>query len=184
MITGAAQGIGAAISARLSQDGAAVAVIDINAAKAEEIASALRTTGARAVSAVIDVTDRASVAEGVAGIAAELGPPAVLVNNAGIYKSMPLLDTSPDAWNLSLDVMLKGALLMSQEAAPHMIRAGWGRIINLGSMMGNVGLWRGPCLLHGEVGHSGVDPLAGGGVGKTQYLCEYHLPGQCNDPDA
>lgn len=138
LITGAAQGIGAAISARLARDGAAIAVIDVNSEKAEETASALRSSGARSLAMVIDVTDRASVAEGVAGIAAELGPPAILVNNAGIYKSTPLLDTSPENWELSLDVMLKGTLLMSQAVAPHMIRAGWGRIINLGSMMGNV----------------------------------------------
>lgn len=138
LITGAAQGIGAAISERLARDGAATAVIDINSEKAEEIAGTLRTAGFRSLATVIDVTDRASVAEGVARVAAELGPPAILVNNAGIYKSTPLLDTSPETWNLCLDVMLKGTLLMTQEAAPHMIRAGWGRVINIGSMMGNV----------------------------------------------
>ena len=138
LVTGAAQGIGAAISYRLAHDGAAIAVIDVNAEKAESIAAALQKNGARSLSAVIDVTDRSSVTEGVARVAAELGPPAILVNNAGIYKSTPLLDTSPETWNLSLDVMLKGTLLMSQEAAPHMIRAGWGRIVNLGSMMGSV----------------------------------------------
>lgn len=138
MVTGAAQGIGAAISARLARDGAALAVIDINPEKAEETAAVLRSSGARSLAKVIDVTDRSSVTEGVAGIAAELGPPAILVNNAGIYKSTPLLDTSPEIWELSLDVMLKGTLLMSQAVAPHMIRAGWGRIVNLGSMMGNV----------------------------------------------
>ncbi|MDE0284522.1 MAG: SDR family NAD(P)-dependent oxidoreductase [Gammaproteobacteria bacterium] len=138
LITGGAQGIGAAIARRLARDGVAVAVIDVNAEKAESTAAALQETGARAMSAVIDVTDRASVVEGVAAIAAELGPPAILVNNAGVYKSTPLLDTSAEIWNLSLDVMLKGTLLMSQAAAPHMIRPGWGRIINLGSMMGSV----------------------------------------------
>ena len=138
MVTGAAQGIGAAISARLAREGAALAVIDINSEKAEETAAVLRSSGARSLATVIDVTDRASVTEGVAGIAAELGPPAILVNNAGIYKSTPLLDTSHESWELSLDVMLKGTLLMSQAVAPHMIRAGWGRIVNLGSMMGNV----------------------------------------------
>ena len=138
LVTGAAQGIGAAISYRLARDGAAIAVIDVNGEKALGIAEALQESGARAVSSIIDVTDRSSVAEGVAAIAGQLGPPSILVNNAGIYKSTPLLDTSTETWNLSLDVMLKGTLLMSQAVAPHMIRAGWGRIINLGSMMGSV----------------------------------------------
>ncbi len=138
LVTGAGQGIGAAIAQRLARDGAAVAVIDVNGKQAESVAAALRETGARAASAVIDVTDRAGVAEGVAAITAELGVPAILVNNAGIYKSTPLLDTAAETWNLSLDVMLKGTLLMSQAVAPHLIRAGWGRIVNLGSMMGHV----------------------------------------------
>ena len=138
LVTGAAQGIGAAISSRLARDGAAVAVVDINAEKAEEVAAALRAAGARSLSAAIDVTDRQSVAEGVDRVAKELGAPVILVNNAGVYKSTPLLDTSPGSWDLSLDVMLKGVLVMAREAAPHMIRAGWGRIINLGSMMSSV----------------------------------------------
>lgn len=138
LVTGAAQGIGAAISERLARDGAAVAVIDINPEKTQQRVNTLRTSCARSLAMVIDVTDRASVAAGVARIIAELGPPAILVNNAGVYKSTPLLDTSPEAWNVCLDVMLKGTLLMTQEAAPHMIRAGWGRVINVGSMMGSV----------------------------------------------
>ncbi len=138
LVTGAAQGIGAAIAARLAQDGAAVAVIDINAEKAEEVAAALRSGGARAMSAAIDVTDRENVAEGMGSVAAELGPPHILVNNAGVYRSTPLLDDSSESWDLSMDVMLKGVVVMAQEAAPHMIRAGWGRIINLGSMMSSV----------------------------------------------
>lgn len=137
-MTGAAQGIGAAIASRLAQDGAAVAVIDINAKKAEEVAAALRATGIRSLSAAIDVTDHESIADGLDGIAGELGAPQILVNNAGIYKSTALLDASSESWDISLDVMLKGVLLMSQAAAPHMIRAGWGRIINLGSMMSSV----------------------------------------------
>lgn len=138
LVTGAAQGIGAAMAERLAQDGAAVAVIDIKAEKAEEVADCLRAAGARSLSAAIDVTDRESVADGISRIAEELGAPQILVNNAGVYKSTPLLDASSISWDISLDVMLKGVLLMSQEAAPHMIRAGWGRIINLGSMMSSV----------------------------------------------
>lgn len=138
LVTGAAQGIGAAIASRLARDGAAVAVMDINAEKAQEVAAGLSAAGARSLPAVINVTDRDSVAEAVDRIGKELGPPVILVNNAGVYRSTPLQDASSASWDLSLDVMLKGVVIMSQEAAPHMIRAGWGRIINLGSMMSSV----------------------------------------------
>ena len=138
LVTGGGQGIGAAIAARLARDGAAVAVIDLDAGSAGQVAQGLRDAGGQSMAAVIDVADAASVAAGVADITAELGPAAILVNNAGVYRSTPLLDTIQDSWNLSLDVMLTGAMLMARAAAPHMIRAKWGRIINLGSMMSNL----------------------------------------------
>jgi len=66
----------------------------------------------------------------------DLGPANVLINNAGIYKSTPLLDeASMGAWRLSLEVMLTGSLLMARAVAPDMIAANWGRIVNLGSLV-------------------------------------------------
>ncbi|MDE0156097.1 MAG: SDR family NAD(P)-dependent oxidoreductase [Gammaproteobacteria bacterium] len=138
LITGGAQGIGAAISERLARDGAAVAVVDLDGAKAQQISRKLQDAGAGSMAVEINVADAASIADGVAGIVAELGTIAVLVNNAGVYKSTPLNELARDSWDLSLDVMLTGSLLMTQEVTPYMIRAKWGRIINIGSMMGNV----------------------------------------------
>ena len=137
-MTGGAHGIGLAISQRLARDGASVAVVDVNKEKAEQAAQNIESTGAEAIAVEIDVADPVSVAEGTAKVTSELGPAAVLVNNAGVYRSTPLLAVSEDAWRSSLDVMLTGTLLMAQQVTPHMIRSGWGRIINLGSMMGNV----------------------------------------------
>ena len=138
LVTGGAQGIGLAISQRLAREGASVAVVDVNKEKAEEAAQKIESTGADAIAVEIDVADPVSVAEGTAKVTSELGPVAILVNNAGVYRSTPLLGVSGDSWKLSLDVMLTGTLLMTQEVTPHMIRARWGRIINLGSMMSNV----------------------------------------------
>lgn len=138
LVTGGAQGIGLAISERLAREGASVAVVDVDRAMAEEAARKIQSTGAEAIAVEIDVGDPASVAEGTAIVTSELGPAAILVNNAGVYRSTPLLGVSGDFWKLSLDVMLTGTLLMAQEVTPHMIRARWGRIINLGSMMSNV----------------------------------------------
>ena len=138
LITGGARGIGLAISQRLAREEASVAVVDVNKEKAEEAARKIKSTGAEAIAVEIDVADPVSVTEGTAKVTSELGPVAILVNNAGVYRSTPLLGVSGDSWKLSLDVMLTGTLLMTQEVTPHMIRAGWGRIINIGSMMGNV----------------------------------------------
>ena len=138
LVTGGAQGIGLAISERLAKEGAAVAVVDLNKEKAEQAAQEIKSKGAEATAVKIDVADPVSVAEGTAKITSDLGPTAILVNNAGVYRSTPLLGVSGDSWNLSLEVMLTGTLLMTQQVTPHMIRAKWGRIINLGSMMSNV----------------------------------------------
>ena len=182
LITGAAQGIGAAISYRLARDGAAIAVIDVNGEKAHGIVAALQETGARAVSAIIDVTDRASVAEGVARIAAELGPPAILINNAGVYKSTPLLDTSAEAWDMSLDVMLKGALLMAQAAAPYMIRARWGRIVNLGSMMGYVAFGEDAAYCTAKSGILGLTRSLSAELAKYNICVNTICPGNIMTP--
>ncbi len=182
LITGAAQGIGAAIAQRLVHDGAAVAVIDVNAEKAEQVAAGLRNHGARAVSTVIDVTDRTSVAEGVAGVAADLGPPVILVNNAGVYKSTPLLDTPPETWDLSLDVMLKGALLMAQAAAPYMIRARWGRIVNLGSMMGHVGYGEDVAYCTAKSGIAGLTRSLSAELAKHNVCVNTICPGNILTP--
>ena len=138
LVTGGAQGIGLAISQGLAKEGASVAVVDVNKEKAEEAAQIIESMGGEAIAVKINVTDTASVTDGVANIASVLGPVVILVNNAGVYKSTPLLKLARDSWDLSLDVMLTGTLLMTQEVTPHMIRAKWGRIINIGSMMGNV----------------------------------------------
>ena len=138
LVTGGAQGIGLAISQRLAREGAAVAVVDVDKEKAEEAAQQIESTGAEAIAVEIDVADPLSVAEGTAKVSSELGAAAILVNNAGVYRSTPLLAVSGDSWQSSLDVMLTGTLLMTQGVTPHMVRARWGRIINLGSMMSNV----------------------------------------------
>lgn len=136
LITGAAQGLGYAIAERLAQDGFSIGIADLNAEKAGEAAAKLGNDGAKTLAIEINVADSASVNEGVAKLEKDLGPANVLINNAGIYKSTPLMDgASMGAWRLSLEVMLTGSLLMARAVAPGMIAANWGRIVNLGSLV-------------------------------------------------
>jgi 3-oxoacyl-[acyl-carrier protein] reductase len=89
----------------------------------------------------VDVADSAAVTAAVARVAAELGPPAVLVNNAGVLRDNLLFKMSDDDWDTVIAVHLRGSFLMSRAAQEHMTKAGWGRIVNLSSVsaLGNRG---------------------------------------------
>ena len=141
IVTGAARGIGAATAQRLSADGLAVAVVDVDGAGARECAERIAGAGGRAVGIGADVSDAAAVAAAVERVAADLGPPAVLVNNAGVLRDNLLFKMSDADWDTVMAVHLRGAFLFSRAAQAHMTVAGWGRIINLSSRsaLGNRG---------------------------------------------
>ncbi len=141
MVTGAARGIGAAVASRLAEDGFAVGVLDLDEANCASTVDAITGKGGRAVAVGVDVSDAAAVEAAVARVADELGPPTVLVNNAGITRDNLLFKMTEDDWDSVLSVHLRGAFLMSKAAQSHMTKAGWGRIVNLSSTsaLGNRG---------------------------------------------
>ena len=141
VVTGAARGIGAAIATRLAVDGFDVALVDLDEAACAETVAAVTALGRRALAVGADVSDEDQVVAAVDRIADELGPPAVLVNNAGVLRNGLAFKMTLEDWNLVLDVNLRSSFLMSREAQRHMTPRGWGRIVNLSSIaaLGTVG---------------------------------------------
>ncbi len=141
IVTGAARGIGAAIAVRLAADGMAVAVVDLDEAACAGTVEAITKDGGRALAVGADVADVAAVNAAVARVAAELGAPTVLVNNAGVLRDNLLFKMSDDDWDTVLDIHLKGSFLMSRAVQSHMVEAKYGRIVCMSSTsaLGNRG---------------------------------------------
>jgi 3-oxoacyl-[acyl-carrier protein] reductase len=133
IVTGAARGIGAATAERLGRDGFAVGVLDLDERSCEAVAARIRDSGGRAAAVRVDVTSAEQVESGVARVAEELGPPVVLVNNAGIIRDNLLFRMTEDDWDAVLAVHLKGAFLMTRACQTHMTTQRYGRVVNLSS---------------------------------------------------
>ncbi|MGF0315411.1 3-oxoacyl-ACP reductase FabG [Nocardia fluminea] len=141
IVTGAARGIGAAVARRLAADGFAVAVIDLDEAAGKPVVAQIEAAGGRAIAIGADVADEAAVDAAVERVAAELGAPTVLVNNAGVLRDNLLFRMTADDWDTVINVHLRGSFLMTRAVQKHMTAAGFGRIVNLSSTsaLGNRG---------------------------------------------
>ena len=141
VVTGAARGIGAGVAVKLAADGFAVAVVDLEESAGKETVERITAAGGRALAVGADVSDAAAVTAAVERIVAELGPPAVLVNNAGVIRDNMLFKMTDDDWETVMAVHLRGAFLMTRACQKYMTEAKWGRIVNLSSTsaLGNRG---------------------------------------------
>ncbi|MBW8750305.1 MAG: glucose 1-dehydrogenase [Propionibacteriales bacterium] len=139
IITGAAQGIGAGTAKRFADEGAAVAVLDINEERAQETAAGLGA--GKALGVGCNVADSASVEAAVGRVVEELGGLHILVNNAGITRDNLLFKLSEDDWDSVMNVHLKGAFLMCKAAQKTFVEQKYGKILNLSSIsaLGNRG---------------------------------------------
>ena len=166
LVTGAGQSIGVGIATTLAEAGAAVAVNDLVAERAEATAALIRQQGGTAFVAPFDVTDYDAVFAAVATIEAELGPVDVLVNNAGIAEGAGakfFLDdeATPEYWEKWVDLNLDGVMYTCKAIVPGMVERGFGRVVTISSGAGTQGL---------AIGMSAYAAGKGGAIGFMRHL--------------
>ena len=140
VITGASRGLGRQMAEALSAAGAAVALVARNKTLLDEVAAGIREKGGSAEPIAADVTDESAAAEVVHAVSESLGVCDVLINNAGINNRKSIEDFTLEEWNEILGVNLTGPFLMSRAFVPGMKEKGWGRIVNMTSIMSHVSL--------------------------------------------
>ena len=139
LVTGAGQGIGKGIAYSLAEYGAHVIIAEINETTGKEAAVEIESRGGSAEAIQLDVTDYELVKEAINAVVAQHGRIDVLVNNAGWDLPEPFLVSTPDTWAKVIAINYLGVVHTCHAALPHMIEAGRGRIVNIGSDAGRVG---------------------------------------------
>ncbi len=140
LVTGGSRGIGRAICLRLSEMGAHVAInYTSNKEAAESVKKEIEANGGSATLLPFDVSNKEDVKGAISGFIKDVGPIEVLVNNAGITRDGLLLRMKEEDWDKVLSINLKGAFNCIQACAMNMMKCKWGRIINIGSVVGTIG---------------------------------------------
>jgi 2-hydroxycyclohexanecarboxyl-CoA dehydrogenase len=139
LVTGGANGIGAAIARRLAEEGCVVGILDLDAASANTVANEIKAKGGRASAHALDIADYDAVARAVVSFEAAAGPTAFLVNNAGWDRAASFLDTTPEFWRKIVAINLFGPLNLHHVVLRGMAARGFGRVVNIASDAGRVG---------------------------------------------
>lgn len=139
IVTGAGQGIGRAIALRLARDGAAVAVADLNAETAAQVADEIARAGGRSLALRTDVTAAADRDRMVRATLDRFGRIDILVNNAGIIRVHPPLEPTEEDWDITMAVNAKAVYFCSVAVLRHMMERGSGKIVNIASMAAKLG---------------------------------------------
>ncbi len=139
LVTGASYGIGFAIASAYAQAGAVIVFNDINQELVDKGLAAYEEIGIKAHGYVCDVTDEKQAGEMVAKIEQEVGVIDILVNNAGIIKRIPMIEMTAEQFRQVIDIDLNGPFIMAKAVIPSMIKKGHGKIINICSMMSELG---------------------------------------------
>jgi 3-oxoacyl-[acyl-carrier protein] reductase len=137
LVTGSSKGLGRAIAIRLAEKGVRVAVnYNTSPGSAGEVVKAITDAGGSAISVQADVANLDQVVAMVKQVEEELGAVEILVNNAGIINDQLLMRMSDEAWRQVIDINLNGTFYCTRAVLRNMVRARWGRIINIGSVVG------------------------------------------------
>jgi 3-oxoacyl-[acyl-carrier protein] reductase len=139
LVTGASRGIGRACALALAEAGARVAVAARNVEQLESLATEIRSKGREAFVVPIDLADPESIREAIAKAAKDFGPIAILVNNAGITKDGLAMRMKKPDWDTVIATNLTGTFIAIQQVLPAMMRERWGRIVNISSLVGEMG---------------------------------------------
>ena len=139
LVTGSSRGIGLALARGLVEAGCSVVLHGRDTGTLERAAAELAESGAWVHQAAFDVTDSTAVEAGVAALEAEVGPLDILVNNAGVQHRAPLLEFPDEAWHRVIETNLTSAFLVSRAVARGMVERGRGKIINIASLMAELG---------------------------------------------
>jgi len=170
-VTGAAQGIGRTTAEKLAEQGAAVALADINEAKLAEAAAAIEQAGGRAVPVAVNIADNDSIAAGVKKAADALGGIDIVVNSAGVLGTSSIEDMKRDGeWKRVLDIDLTGTFFVCQYALPYLKKSAAPRIVNIASISGRNGGFESAMSYTAAKG--GVVALT---RGMARHLAEYRI---------
>jgi NAD(P)-dependent dehydrogenase (short-subunit alcohol dehydrogenase family) len=156
MVTGGTRGLGETAAKALAKAGADVAVCGRSTADLDRVSAAIRDLGRNSAGFSLDVTSKQKVNDGVDRILKHFGKVDILVNNAGVNHRVPVLEYSEEAWDMVINTNLKGYFLVAQAVAPHMLEQGYGKIINMSSILGMVAL---PNQLAYASSKGGVDQM-------------------------
>jgi NAD(P)-dependent dehydrogenase (short-subunit alcohol dehydrogenase family) len=156
IVTGAGAGLGRSIARRFGAEGALVTVADIDPQRAAAVVAEITAAGGRAIPVGADISKPADVARMTETAVDEFDRLDILVNNAGARVIVPFLEQTLEQWQWMLDVMLTGPMLCSQAAIPHMIEVGRGKIVNVGSVTGIIGLTKRAAYAAAKAGLHGL----------------------------
>ncbi len=140
VVTGGAGRVGRPLCEKLAAAGVAVAVVDINAEGAEAEAEKIRQTGGKARGYSMDIQSSENVRDASSRILSDFGRVDILINNAGVWRRQLIEEMDEDFWNFHINLNLNGVFRVTKAFLPGMLARGYGRIINLGSIAGEVGL--------------------------------------------